>query len=315
MTRKFLFLGAGVLGSLYASRLREASHEVSILARGRRLQEIRSQGIVLQHAFSGKRTVTPVQVVETLEPSDCYDYIIVLLRKNQAKDALALVGKNVNTPNILVMINNPSGYQAWADAVGRDRLMVGFAGAGGTIENGVVSYALAPGFFQPTTLAELDGRETARLKEIVQISKRAGFPTVTSSNMDAWQKTHVAWVSPLANAIYLSEKAGLPLSASRQFLGWTVEAIRESYNVLEKLGVSITPPMLRFWQDLPKFLLVESLVIWTKTNHFKTLILRHSLAARDEMSQIADEFAALSVSAGILTPALQSLRESITVIE
>jgi len=60
---KLLFGGAGVLGSLYAARLGEAGHEVSVLARGKRLQEIRSQGIVLEHAFPGKRTVIPVNAV------------------------------------------------------------------------------------------------------------------------------------------------------------------------------------------------------------------------------------------------------------
>lgn len=248
-----------------------------------------------------------MQVVETLEPSDAYDYIIVLVRKNQINDALAIIGRNVNTPNILVMVNNPSGYQDWADAVGRGRLMLGFAGAGGTMENGVVTYALAPGFFQPTTLAELSGRKTARLKEVVRMFKQAGFPVATSSNMDAWQKTHVAWVSPLAQAIYQAERAGISLSESQRILTLTVEAIRESFEVLEKLGIPITPPVLRFWQYLPKFVLVESLATWTKTDHFKTLILRHSLVARDEMSQIAGEFSALAQLAQKPTPALEQL--------
>lgn len=305
---KLLFFGAGVLGRLYAARLAEAGNEVSILARGRSLQEIRSQGIVLEHAFSGKRTVTSVNVVADLGVSERYDYIIVLVRKNQVKEALALVGKNIATPNILVMVNNPSGYQEWAELVGKERLMVGFAGAGGTRENGMVKYALAPGFFQPTTLAELDGRTTQRLNKIVRIFRQAGFPTATSSNMDAWQKTHVAWVSPLANAIYLAQKEGAPLGASRHILGLTVDAIRESYRVLEKLDVPVTPSMLKFWQILPKFLLVEILVAWTKTQHFQILILRHSLAARDEMIQIADEFATLAHSTRIPVQALDRLR-------
>ena len=307
MQKKILFFGAGVLGSLYAARISDAGHEVSILARGRRLQEIHSQGIVLEHAFSGKRSVSQVEVVNQLGASDRYDYIIVLVRNNQIRDALALVSENLRTPNVMVMVNNPSGYGDWAGAVGKDRLMVGFAGAGGTIENGVVKYALAPKFFQPTTLAELDGRATTRLQEIVHIFRQAGFPTTTCANMDAWQKTHVAWVSPLANAIYLAEQDGLPLSSSRPLLGLTVDAIREGYRVLASLGVPVTPPMLKFWQVLPKFLLVESLVAWTKTRHFNTLILRHSLAARDEMNQVAKEFHLLSTSSGVSTRALDLL--------
>lgn len=309
MSQKILVFGAGVLGSLYSAYLHEAGFDVRLLARGRRLQDIYSQGVILQHAYSGKRIVSHLQVVETLSPSDNYDYIIVLVRKNQLEDVLKIVGNNEKTPNIVIMVNNASGYQSWIEAVGRERLMLGFAGAGGAIENGVVTYALAPAFFQPTTLAELDGRESARLKEIKQIFWQAGFPVAITSNMDAWQKTHVAWVSPLAQAIYRAEREGVPLSSSKYILKLTVEAIRESFDVLEKSGIAITPRRLKFWKHLPAWLLVESLCLYARTTHFKTLVLRHSLAARDEMKQLADEFFALADLARHPTPALERLIE------
>ena len=45
---KILVIGAGVLGSLYAARLQAAGHDVSIMARGERLEQIRARGILLQ---------------------------------------------------------------------------------------------------------------------------------------------------------------------------------------------------------------------------------------------------------------------------
>ena len=39
--------GAGVLGSLYAARLKASGHDVTVLARGKRFDEINGQGIVL----------------------------------------------------------------------------------------------------------------------------------------------------------------------------------------------------------------------------------------------------------------------------
>lgn len=50
---RILFYGAGVLGSLYAARLQEARQEVSILARGQRLADIREHGIVLEDGDTG----------------------------------------------------------------------------------------------------------------------------------------------------------------------------------------------------------------------------------------------------------------------
>ncbi|MDQ2831909.1 MAG: hypothetical protein M3Y74_23020, partial [Chloroflexota bacterium] len=42
-----LVYGAGVLGSVYAARLHDAGHTVSILARDQRLADLRAHGIVL----------------------------------------------------------------------------------------------------------------------------------------------------------------------------------------------------------------------------------------------------------------------------
>ncbi len=67
---RILFYGAGVLGSLYAARLQEARQEVSILARGQRLADIREHGIVLEDGDTGQRTTTCVNVVEQLAPDD-----------------------------------------------------------------------------------------------------------------------------------------------------------------------------------------------------------------------------------------------------
>jgi 2-dehydropantoate 2-reductase len=36
---RILILGAGVIGSVYAGHLRDAGHEVTLMARGRRLAE------------------------------------------------------------------------------------------------------------------------------------------------------------------------------------------------------------------------------------------------------------------------------------
>mgnify|MGYP001374583466 FL=1 len=56
---KILVYGAGVLGSLYAARLKESGQDVTVLARGKRFDEIEGQGIVLEHALKGTRSVTP----------------------------------------------------------------------------------------------------------------------------------------------------------------------------------------------------------------------------------------------------------------
>ena len=45
---KFLFFGAGVLGSLYAAKLREAGMDVTLVARGSRYEDLKKHGVVLE---------------------------------------------------------------------------------------------------------------------------------------------------------------------------------------------------------------------------------------------------------------------------
>ena len=106
---KILVYGAGVLGSLYAARVQEAGHAVSILARGQRLADIREHGIVLEEALTGHRTATHVNVVEQLAPEDAYDLVVVLLPKNHVSEVLPALAANRHTPNVLFMGNNAAG--------------------------------------------------------------------------------------------------------------------------------------------------------------------------------------------------------------
>lgn len=308
---KILFFGAGVLGSLYAARLKQSGQDVTILARRTRLKELKEHGIVLEHALTGKKEVVAVPVVEHLHENDAYDLIVVLVRKNQVASVLPTLAANKATPNFLFMVNNPSGYADWVTSVGANRLLLGFAGAGGTRVGHVVRYVVVSRWLQPTTFGALDGSSTERLKEIMQIFRDAGFPTAFTSDMNAWQKTHAAWISPLANALYMVNCDHQLLARSPRVAQLAVQAVREGFAVLRALGVPVTPVKLQMWDWIPKWLLVRFLMLWANTDHFKTVAVEHTAAATDEMRQIADECLSLARSTAVLTPAIDELRSFI----
>ena len=237
--------------------------------------------------------------------------IVVLVRKNQVASVLPILASHKATQNILFMVNNPSDYADWATAVGSERLVLGFAGAGGTLVGNVVRYVVVSRLLQPTTFGELDGSNSARLKEIMPIFRNAGFPTAFTSNMDAWQKTHVGWISPLANALYMVNCDNHVLARSPHVVRLAVQAVREGFSVIRALGVSVTPAKLRMWEWIPENLLVRSLMLWADTNHFRTVAVEHTMAATDEMRQISEEFRSLAVSASMATPAIDELRSFI----
>jgi 2-dehydropantoate 2-reductase len=308
---KILFYGAGVLGSLYAARCKEAGLDVSILARGRRLTDLREHGIVLEDTATSARTTTPVRVVESLAPDDVYDWIVVLVRKNQLDAILPILAANHATPNVLLMVNNPSGIAGIADAVGHGRAVFGFPGAGGARDDYVVRYNIVSDLIQPTTLGEPDGRITLRLHEIAAVLAAGGFPVALSHNMDAWLKTHVAMVSPVANALYLAGGDNYRLARTRDGVVLMVRAVKEAFHVLHALEVPITPFKFRVLPLIPEPLLVALLRRVLATESATTLLASHANSARDEMQQLADEFRTLTRASGVPTPALDQLYDYI----
>ncbi len=306
---KILVYGAGVLGSLYASRLYQAGYDVTILARESRYAEIKANGIQLEGSLTGERSECRVPVTNSLNPTDDYDLIIVLVRADQVSQLLPSLAANKVSKNILFMVNNPIGYDDWMKSVRRERLLLGFAGAGGTRKNGIVTYHVVSPILQPTTLAEFDGSNTDRIKSIAKLFEKAGFPTTISRNMGAWQKTHVAWVSPVANAILAAGGDGKALSRRIDLLDLLVTAIHEGFAALQKLNVPVTPGKLKIITALPKGLARQAFRLWSGTRHFDIIATRHTLAAYSEMKLLSENFQSIAASANMPTPALDQLHQ------
>jgi 2-dehydropantoate 2-reductase len=306
---KILIYGAGVLGSLYAAKLQAAGHEVWLLARGQRLADLKTHGLVLEDAETGEQTSTQLCFVDNLAPEDRYDLALVLMRKNQVGAILPALAENRRIPSIVFMTNNAAGPDEWTRAVGRERVLLGFPGAGGVRAGPVVRYLLARR--QPTSLGELDGQITPRLKEMAIAFEAAGFPVVVRPDMDAWLKTHVALVSPIANALYMAGGDNYRLARTRDAVTLLVRAVKEGLRVLRALGIPITPAAFRLLEWIPEPLMVPYLQRSLSTPAAEIALAGHANAARDEMKQLADEFQALAEAANVPTPAINCLYTSI----
>ncbi len=305
---RVLVYGAGVLGSLYAARLQEVGHAISILARGQRLADLREHGIVLEEAITGHRTTTHVNVVEHLAPEDAYDLVIVLLPKNHVSEVLPALAANQHTPNILFMGNNAAGPDEMIEALGRERVLLGFPGGGGSREGHVVRYIASSGRKRyATTMGELDGRTTPRLEQIAGAFEEAGFPVTISPNMDAWLKTHVALILPMGGALYLAGLDNYRLARTRDAVVLMIRAMHESFRVLRALDVPITPPSLKMFEWIPEPILVAFVQRMLDSEAIEAA-LAHARAARDEGKHLRNEFGALARAASVPTPTMDRLR-------
>jgi 2-dehydropantoate 2-reductase len=199
---EILVYGAGVIGTLYATRLQQAGHRVTILARGSRLLGIQRHGLIIQDITTGARSTAQVAVTERLCGEEVYDLAVIAVRRDQLAGIVPDLAKSRNIPSVAFMLNNPLGSATFADVIKADRVLLGFPGAGGALEDGVVYHAMIAQ--QPTTVGEPAGRQTARLRALVSALRASGFPTRVENNMDAWLLCHAFFITCVCGAIYLA---------------------------------------------------------------------------------------------------------------
>jgi 2-dehydropantoate 2-reductase len=113
------------LGSVFAAKLHQGGHEVSILARGQRLSDLREHGVVIHNVTTDEWVTARVNVVERLALDDAYDVIMVIMRKNNALDILPILAANTRVPDILFLMNNAAGRDALVAALGKERVLTG----------------------------------------------------------------------------------------------------------------------------------------------------------------------------------------------
>lgn len=77
---RVLVYGAGVLGSYLAHVLVRGGNQVTVLARGKRAEELERDGLVIRHYFQRKTTVDQVRAIRALEAADIYDLIFVVMK-------------------------------------------------------------------------------------------------------------------------------------------------------------------------------------------------------------------------------------------
>ena len=304
---RILVHGAGNIGCLYAALVAESGHQVAVLARGRRLADLRARGIRLVEWKTDKEHALRVPTVERLDPEDAYDLVLVMLPRHRVAEALPVLAANRHTPSVLFFGNNAAGPAELIEALGPERVLLGFPGAAGYPEGDHIRYLICSPREQPTTLGELDGSRSERIQEIAAALKGAGFPVAISPRMDAWLKFHAAEVAPTVMALFMCGGDRLRLARTRDGLVLMLRAIREGYRALKALGAPITPGSHRVFEWLPEPILV-SMMRRMVASEATAVKIGHAEAALEEWRAIAGELEALTRQTGVSTPAMDKLR-------
>jgi 2-dehydropantoate 2-reductase len=197
---RMLVYGAGCTGSLLAARMHEGGHDVSLLARGQRLADLRRHGVRLAEGDSPAVRQVPVPIVE--HPADGYDLIAVLVRAHQIDPVLeSLAGVD---GDVLFLLNWAAGPEPLGAVIGHKRVLLGFPSSAGAMDGGVLRYRPAGPVTRlvPMPIGEPGGQTTPRVERIVQAFRSGGIRAKAEPRMDAWLKTHAAFVVPLGQAVH-----------------------------------------------------------------------------------------------------------------
>ena len=279
---RILIFGAGVIGSLYGALLAEAGHDVSVYARGLRLESLKRDG--LQYKYKGKIKTAPIKVLSTIEPDDRNDLILLTVRENQLHAALEELRQNVS-PTIVTMVNSLETYDKWEAICGEGRIIPAFPGAGGGFDGNVLDAALTSRLIQPTTIGKADGRERA----LARVLHRAKIPCQIVPDMHAWQLCHLAMVVPIADAYY---EAADPKHAGRDaaLMRKTAKQIRDNLDAIAARKIRLSPGKMQAFRLLPTPLVGWILGFVFQSSFGDRFMYRHSMKAPDEMRQLHEQF-------------------------
>ncbi len=285
---KVLVYGAGVTGTLFASRLHEAGNDVSLLARGERLAALQENGVLLAEGDGPVIMQVPVPVVE--RPAGSYDLIAVLVRTHQVEDVLKSIAGVRG--DVLFLLNWAAGPEPLEAAIGRERVLLGFPNLGGTMDGQVVRYRATSLLTRLVSMpiGEPDGRVTPRLRELVQTFRSARINAKAETRMDAWLKTHAAFELPLGQSVHAA--GGLDSLADDPAA--IRDMIRRMRQNLKAMPSRPVPRAFNVLHTVPEAILVRVFRRFLRTDAASPLA-TDSPAVSAELDRLAEQVSAFEV--------------------
>jgi len=251
--------------------------------------------------------VTNVPAINRLNPNDLYDYVLVVVRKNQVADLLPVLAQN-RSPNIVFMTNNLSGPEELTRFLSKDRVMMGFVFGAGKRDGGIIrAISGIGGSWISTPFGEIDGRITPRLARLIGILGQAGLSAKASTDITNFLATHAALVAPFAALVIKHGCDTYALARSTADLRLLADALRETLAVLRATGFKIIPRTVNMVRIIPRFVLVAALRILLSTKFAEIGAGWHCSQAPDEMRQLAMELQALVDQSGLPVPAVRKV--------
>ncbi|WP_044987227.1 ketopantoate reductase family protein [Sorangium cellulosum] len=281
---KIAIVGAGRIGSTFAFQLARAGHEVTVVARGARLAQLRRDEAIVTAA--GERAA--VGVSAALDEAAAWDLVLVTVLAPQVDAVLpALAASAAKT--VMFMFNTFEPLGRLRDAVGAARFAFGFPAILATLDDGkLTSRIVTRGMVTPVTDAAW-----------ARVFTDAGIPAVVEPDMESWLRAHAAAVVPVMVAVATAHarKAGVSWTEAMDL----ARALEEGLRLVRQLGNTLTPAPIAALSRLPTP--AAAALVWTLSR--VEALRKTGAAGPGEPRALID---AMAAAAPGRTPALLAIR-------
>jgi hypothetical protein len=275
---KILVLGAGVIGTTYAWQFSNAGHDVSILVRKSKREQIEKEGIHIRYKDERKKKSDPMEVtyhpvvVDKFHAQDNYDLIIVSVRAHQLEELLPSLADGSGKADILFFGNNWWGEEKIRRFLPAEKYLFGFSRlVGGWRAEDRIECIFFDNPELVTMLGERDGQLTPRLQNLQDVFKKANLRPVISQDILGWLSIHYVEFLGVIGGI---RKAGSfdTFVDSSALIKDSILATRESLEVCKARGVDFkkaAPSNIRIIESTPVFLLTPLVKMQYRTSSIK----------------------------------------------
>ena len=294
---KALIVGAGVTGCFTAARLMHKGVDVSVLARGDRATRLERDGLRLRDGMTGEESIARLDVIRAPVGEE-FNLAMVCVQAMHRPSLMPLLRELPGRPTVWYLGNTTAGYDDAIEQLGRDRVLGGFPGVGGTWEGEALVYAdrEKPGDkpFDRLIIGEAHPEAAAAAGAVQDHLQRSGMNIERYVPIMAWHWSHIAMILPLAGAVYRHGQDLEAVAADRALLKRTVRAAAQGLATVRRSGYPIMPRDLNIMRWIPAALGARKVGALLQSEFGRVALAAHAATARDEMRGFAADLLALA---------------------
>lgn len=300
---RILVYGAGVLGCNLARDFFKAGKDVTLLARGKWAETIKTNGLCIKSYVLSVKSTVRVPVVSELASEDEYDVIFVAARYTQVATILDALRAN-KSKNIVFLGNNVQ-PEKLVTALPEKNVMFAFASSAGHREQDrVVSVDL-----KKITIGQLRGAQSNE-QLIQKIFAGTCYKVTYELNMGDYLLCHAAFVLPVAFACYKTDGDLKRLKGDTTYFNKMADANVEGYRALKNSGHAILPKDdEEFEGEKYRKTCVKFFTLMCATGLGKVCASDHAMNAIEEMSTLNRDLKKLFEENGAAYPVWKEMEK------